>query len=336
MRCPSLAELPPVAAAYRGWPWTEESGALPLVMAEGAPWPCVSIVTPSYNQGQFIEETIRSVLLQGYPNLEYVIIDGGSTDNTVDVIKKYERFLSFWVSERDGGQAQAINKGWKRARGEIFAWLNSDDLYLPGSIAKAVSYLTKNQQVGLVYGEGYHIAENGRIIERYPTEPFDAKRLGDTCYICQPTAFVRRSVVEDTGSLNESLRFCLDYDFWIRISKRHHIGYLSEYLAKSRLHDQCKTLKEAVARSRESLEMLYQHYRSVPPLKVGGYACAVLAPRLNRTGIWNKIVIAVGMVAICSREFIRYNIKMPLSQMHRWGWGVVEGISKFIKTPGNQ
>lgn len=333
MRCPTLAELPSVEAVHPGWPWTDENQPLPSVMFDGTPWPCVSIVTPSFNQGQYIEETLRSVLLQGYPNIEYIVIDGGSTDNTVDVIKKYEQFLSFWVSEPDSGQAHAINKGWKRARGDIFAWLNSDDVYLPGSVAKAVSYLGKNQHVGLVYGEGYHIAEDGRIIERYPTESFDVKRLGDTCYICQPTTFIRRTVVEDTGSLNESLRFCLDYDFWIRISKRHNVGHLSEYLAKSRLHEQCKTLKEAIARSREALDMLYRHYRSVPPLKVGGYACAVLGPRLNRTGLWNKIVVMVGMVAICSREFMRYNIRMPLSQMHRWGSGIVEGISKFIKTP---
>jgi len=302
------------------------------VMCDGTPWPCVSIVTPSFNQGQYIEETIRSVLLQGYPNIEYIVIDGGSTDNTVDVIKKYERFLSYWVSEPDRGQSHAINNGWKRARGEIFAWLNSDDLYLPGAIAKAVSYLAENRQVGLVYGEGYHIAEDGRIIERYPTESCDSKRLGDTCYICQPTTFIRRTVVEDTGSLNESLRFCLDYDFWIRISQRHKIGYLPEYLAKSRLHEQCKTVKEGVARSREALDMLYRHYGSVPPLKVGGYACAVLAPRLSRTGIWNKIVSAAGMAAICLREFMRYNRRMPPSQIHRWGSGVVEGISKYLKT----
>ena len=333
MRCPSLAELPSGEPVHPGWPWTGESQALPPVMLDGTPWPCVSIVTPSFNQGQYIEETIRSVLLQGYPNMEYIVIDGGSTDHSVDVIKKYEQFISFWVSEPDKGQAHAINKGWKHAQGEIFAWLNSDDLYLPGSVVKAVSYLTKNQEFGLVYGEGYHIADDGRIIERYPTEPYNSKRLGDTCYICQPTTFIRRSVVEEIGSIDESLRFCMYYDFWIRISKRYRLGYLSEYLANSRLHEQCKTVKEGVARSREALDMLYRHYRSVPPLKVGGYACAILEPRLNRSGIWNKIVSTIGMVAICSREFVRYNIRMPLSEIRRWSSGIVEGISRFNKRP---
>lgn len=336
MRCPSLAELPLAEAAHSGWPWTEESEALPPTMADGAPWPCVSIVTPSYNQGQFIEETIRSVLLQGYPNLDYVVIDGGSIDGSLDVIKKYERFLSFWVSERDGGQAQAINKGWRHTKGDVLAWINSDDIYLPGSVAKAVSYLADHKQVGMVYGEGYHVDVNGRIVERYPTEKFDADRLGDTCYICQPTTFIRRSVMEKVGPVDESLRFCMDYDLWIRISQQAVIDYLPDYIAHSRLHEESKTIKQAVPRAREALDMLYRHYRSVPPLKVGGYARAVLSGRQTHKGEWNKLVLILGMTGVCIREFLRYNQKIPLSQMHRWGGGLLEGFSKLIKAESSQ
>jgi len=336
VRCLSLTELPPVQGTHSGWPWTEESEVLPPAMADGTPWPRVSIVTPSYNQGQFLEETIRSVLLQGYPNLYYVVIDGGSTDGSLDVIKKYERFLSFWVSERDGGQAQAINKGWKHAGGEVLAWINSDDIYLPGSVAKAVSYLADHQQVGMVYGEGYHIDVDGRIVERYPTEKFDADRLGDTCYICQPTTFIRRSVIEKVGPVDESLRFCMDYDLWIRISRQSVIDYLPDYIAHSRLHEESKTIKQAVPRAREALDMLYRHYRSVPPLKVGGYARAVLAERPTHKGEWNKLVLILGMTGVCVREFLKYNQKIPLSQMHRWGGGLLEGFSKLIKTEGRQ
>jgi len=126
-----LSSLPPPPDGYTGWPWTEETPPLPPIMLDGKPWPKISIVTPSYNQGQFIEETIRSILLQNYPNLEYIIIDGASTDNSVDIIKKYERWITYWVTEKDRGQAQAINKGIYRASGDIFNWINSDDLLLP-------------------------------------------------------------------------------------------------------------------------------------------------------------------------------------------------------------
>ena len=134
MHCPRLGELPSAPEGKTGWPWTKETPRLPEARINNSRWPRISIVTPSYNQGQFIEETIRSVLLQGYPNLEYFVIDGGSTDNSVEIIKKYERWLTYWVSEPDKGQANAINKGLERATGEIAAYLNSDDLYLSGAL----------------------------------------------------------------------------------------------------------------------------------------------------------------------------------------------------------
>src|SRR4051812_31180515 len=129
MKCPSLAELPPPPPGAAGWPWTEESSGL-----EEGPWPRVSIVTPSYMQGDFLEETIRSVLLQGYPDLEYFIIDGGSTDRSVEIIRRYEPWLAGWVSEKDAGQPAAVNKGWNRASGDILAYINSDDWYYPGAL----------------------------------------------------------------------------------------------------------------------------------------------------------------------------------------------------------
>src|SRR5262245_16909311 len=135
MRCPTLAELPPPPVGKIGWPWTIETLKLPSVSSDGLPWPSISIVTPSYNQGQFIEETIRSVLLQGYPNLEYIIIDGGSKDQTVDIIHKYEPWLTYWVSRKDRGQAHAINDGLRRASGTIFNWINSDDVLAPNALA---------------------------------------------------------------------------------------------------------------------------------------------------------------------------------------------------------
>src|SRR5262245_47037233 len=128
MQCPKLAELPAPSPGKTGWPWTEESERLPDQMPDGCPWPLISVVTPSLNQGKFIEETIRSVLLQGYPELEYIIIDGGSNDGSVEIIKKYSPWITYWVSEPDGGQSEAINRGLKRASGEFASWINSDDL----------------------------------------------------------------------------------------------------------------------------------------------------------------------------------------------------------------
>src|SRR5215212_7304742 len=126
MHCPTLADLPAPPAGRAGWPWTEESPRLPDLRPDGEAWPSISIVTPSYNQGGFIEETIRSILLQGYPNLEYFIIDGGSTDASVDIIRKYEPWLSGWISEKDEGQTDAITKGLQRCTGQVFQWINSD------------------------------------------------------------------------------------------------------------------------------------------------------------------------------------------------------------------
>jgi glycosyltransferase involved in cell wall biosynthesis len=134
MHCPRRVELPASPLGRRGWPWTEESPQVPDTMPDGRPWPKVTIVTPSYNQGQFIEESMRSVLLQGYPDLEYIVIDGGSSDDSVDKIRRYEQWLEFWVSEPDSGQSNAINKGWRRSRGDVIAWLNSDDIYAPSAL----------------------------------------------------------------------------------------------------------------------------------------------------------------------------------------------------------
>ena len=128
LQCPQLSELPRAPSGKTGWPWTEESRRLPVSRYEGHPWPRISVITPSFNQGEFIEETIRSVLLQGYPDLEYLILDGGSTDNSIEIIKKYSTWLTYWVSEPDSGQSDAINRGLKRASGDFSTWINSDDM----------------------------------------------------------------------------------------------------------------------------------------------------------------------------------------------------------------
>lgn len=152
MHCPTLTDLPSPPPGKTGWPWTNESLPLPPTMPDGTAWPRVSIVTPSYNQGQFIEETIRSVLLQGYPNLEYIIMDGASTDCSVEIIRKYEPWLAYWVSEKDKGQTVAINKGWHHSTGEVLAYLNSDDTLEPDAVVRAVTALEQDSQSDFVFG----------------------------------------------------------------------------------------------------------------------------------------------------------------------------------------
>jgi glycosyltransferase involved in cell wall biosynthesis len=241
--------------------------------------PLVSIVTPSYNQGRYIEETIQSILDQDYPNLEYTVVDGGSSDNTIEILKKYEGRLT-WISEKDRGQADAINKGFRMAKGEILAWLNSDDTYLPGAIRKAVRYFEAHPEVGLLYGEGYHIDESGAIIERYYTEPFDYQRLGEICFICQPTVFMRAEVVRAVGLLDIDLHYCLDYEYWMRIAKRFLIGYLDEYLANSRLHTDTKTLSKRVEVHQETLQVVKKHRGQVPVRWINAYAHVLLTEKL--------------------------------------------------------
>ena len=167
MRCPTLAQLPPPARGNVGWPWTIETPRLPPTYPDGSPWPSISIITPSYNQGHFIEETIRSVLLQGYPNLEYIIIDGGSTDETLPIIKKYEPWISFWVSEPDRGQSHAINKGFARSRGSILAWINSDDYYYEGAFEAVAKFLQHRTSIIAV---GF-----GDLVDRYGALLYERK-----------------------------------------------------------------------------------------------------------------------------------------------------------------
>jgi len=236
-------------------------------MEQSRDLPLVSIVTPSFNQGRFIDQTIQSVLGQDYPNLEYIVVDGGSTDETLDVLRRYEGRLR-WVSERDGGQSEAINKGFRMARGDIVSWLNSDDTYLAGAVGKAVAYLCSHPEVAMVYGEGYLMDEAGRVTRRFPaTEPFSLWRLVYfSDYILQQTVFWRRSVFDAVGMLDESLHYGMDWDFWIRVAKRFEIAYMPEFLGNLREYATAKTFAGGLARFHELTAMIRRHgTRRFPP-----------------------------------------------------------------------
>lgn len=279
--------------------------------------PLVTIVTPSYNQGRFIRETIDSVLAQGYPRIEYLVMDGGSTDETVSVLRSYGDRLT-WFSERDGGQADAINKGWRRGRGEIVAYLNSDDTYLPGAVENAVAALRSDPDAGAVYGEGYHVDEGGRVIERYPTEPFDMARLAETCFICQPTVFLRRAVIERLGYLDASRRYCMDYDLWIRLAQVSRFVHLDQYLATTRLHAETKTLDQRVPVHAEILETVHRHYGRLTSQWVYGYAHAVLDGHRRDTR-WADVCFVFRLVGLSLAAFLRYRSPIPRSEWRQWG-----------------
>lgn len=299
-------------------------------VSDSQPLPTVTVVTPSYNQGRFIRETIDSVLSQDYPAIEYMVIDGGSTDDTVSILKSYGSKVS-WISEPDRGQSEAINKGWKRATGEILAWLNSDDIYLPGAISKAVTYLQSHPDVGLVYGDGFHISEEGQALGRFPSEPFSKDRLKETCFIAQPGAFMRRSVIEQVGWVQESLRYCMDYDLWIRISKRYQLQYVPIPMASIRLHTECKTVKDRAATYAETVRMLKFNYGYAAPKWSCGYAYRLLDARLNRSHVWGKAVFTACLLGLCVCNLVRFSRKAPVGEFRRWALGLKGRYGNFLK-----
>ena len=221
--------------------------------------PLVSIVTPSYNQARFLEETICSVLGQDYPYLEYIIVDGGSTDGSVEVIQRYAHRLAWWVSEPDRGQADALNKGFAHAHGEVFAWLNSDDTYLPGAVSEAVAFLQAHPEVGMVYGDANLIDEIGQVIGRFPARQTDYRRLlRGSVHIPQQAAFFRARLWRLVAPLDPSFYFAMDYDLWVRIASISLLWYHPRLWANFRIHGQAKTVR---ADDRCYPEMLRVHYR---------------------------------------------------------------------------
>jgi len=209
-------------------------------------YPKISIVTPSYNQGCFLEETILSVINQNYPKLEYIIIDGGSTDNSVDIIKKYKDSIAYWVSEKDLGQTNAINKGLRIARGDILTWLNSDDTLLPGVLFKVSEIFASHPEAGIVYGDCNIVDKNGNLVLKRCCLPFDRKILVYAYnLIAQPASFFHRRVIDSIGALDESLNYSMDYEYWIRALKNDILFFQIPFpIASFRIHNSSKSVDQ--------------------------------------------------------------------------------------------
>jgi glycosyltransferase involved in cell wall biosynthesis len=216
----------------------------------------VSIITPSYNQSAFLEETILSVLEQEDVDIEYIIIDGGSTDGSLGIIEKYAGRLAWWISERDSGQAEAINKGLRRATGEYIAWLNSDDLYLPGAVAQAAAALGANPEVGFVFGDAITIDTQGRKLNDLAFSDWGLEELMAFRIICQPAVFMRRSVLEQAGDLDTTYHYMLDHQLWLRLAQIAPILHIPSAWAAARHHPEAKNVAQPAGFSQETLRLL--------------------------------------------------------------------------------
>ena len=237
---------------------------------DSAQTPLVSIVTPSYNMGRYLRETIESIFAQDYSHLEVIVVDALSTDDTPQVLAGYGDRLRV-ISGKDKGPSDAAHKGFLQARGEIFIWLNADDTFQPGAIRIAVEYLTAHPEIDVVYGEGWWIDENGKTISRYPTLPWDPEVLKRDCFICQPAAYMRASSYRRCP-LDPDTNQSFDYDLWIRMAKAgFRFAAIPQYLANSRIHSGAKTIYEREDVFHASMGLLKRHYGYVPMPWVFGY-----------------------------------------------------------------
>jgi glycosyltransferase involved in cell wall biosynthesis len=282
-----------------------------------------SIVTPSFNQSCFLEDTIKSVLSQeGNFLIDYIIVDGGSTDGSVEIIKKYETLLTEgswpvrcggiryrWVSEEDKGQADAISKGFHMAEGEVLAWLNSDDTYLPGALDKVAGFFQAHPGARFVYGKTYYIDEKGKVIGEIHAEPFDYKKLAARSLFSQQSTFLRKDALDEVGELNLDLHFAMDYDLWIRIAGKFKLEYLPVFLSSFRLHGESKTISalKAYAFNKELLMTAIKHYGWAPLNRVYFYSYNLVKLKLPAalTKVW-PIVVFVSLL-VCIVKYLGFN-----------------------------
>ncbi|MFQ5924286.1 MAG: glycosyltransferase family 2 protein, partial [Anaerolineales bacterium] len=248
----------------RNWPDASPKAAKSADLPSTEDLPLVSLVIPSYNQGKYLEYAIKSVLNQGYPNLECFVIDGGSADGSVAILREYSNLLTYWESEPDQGQSHAINKGWHKANGKYLWWLNADDMLTPSSLITAVSFLEANPDIDLIYGNVYRIDSSGRLLDEFAYRDFDLDEflIGDHD-ISQAGALTRRSVLDRIGMLNERYHYVMDREFWLRVGlSGGKLAHAHAPLALFRIHDETKTQAgspDAVKERYELYSWLMEH-----------------------------------------------------------------------------
>lgn len=240
--------------------WLQQELILDQNMAK-EDYPKITIITPSFNQGQFIEATIKSVLAQNYPNLEYLIFDGGSTDNTIDIIKKYDAHITYWESQKDNGQSHAINKGFRAASGDIVGWLNSDDLFYPETLIRVANYFQDKNYRKILYGEGAYLFEKYQVSMKNKTARLSQKHPIDLCsFVIQPSSFWGRTVVDEVGELDENLHYGFDWDWFIKANiKGIPFQMVKEDFSIYRIHAQHKSSTAGDKRIKE-LAKIYKTY----------------------------------------------------------------------------
>jgi len=264
--------------------------------------------------GHFLEETIQSVLAQDYPHIEYIVMDAGSTDQTLEILEKYRGRLDFH-SERDRGTADAINKGFERSQGTVFAYLNADDTYLPSAVSTAVQAMMQDPSAGVVYGEANWVDQGSHVLAPYPTQEYKATLLSQECFICQPAAFIRREAFELAGRMDPNLNFAFDYDLWIRLSRIYPMRRIGAVLATSRMHKANKTVGQRRAVLQETLRVLRSHYGYVPFQPIHAYSCYLVDGRDQffeppRPSVFKYLLsLFVGL---------RYNLARPFRFFGEW------------------
>jgi glycosyltransferase involved in cell wall biosynthesis len=293
MRCPSLFELPAPPTGCTGWPWTAEGQQLPEVMPDGSPWPYISLVTPSYNQDAYLEATIRSILLQGYPNLEYIIIDGGSTDGSPDIIRKYEPWLSYWETGPDDGQYSAIQKGFQLSTGKIMAWLNSDDLYFPWALHTVAEIFSTFPHIKWLSttslctmgssGSPFNIS---RVPEYSRRAYFSQDLIKNPITIQQESTFWKRDLWDQSGAqFNNDLNYAGDFELWTRFWQFEELATTSLPLGMFRYHKNQKTIN--IAAYFDEARIVLDHYRRPLPFPVIFlYPLLYLLKRCNSSINW--------------------------------------------------
>ncbi|RUT07598.1 hypothetical protein DSM106972_018580 [Dulcicalothrix desertica PCC 7102] len=266
-----------------------------------------SVITPSFCQGRFIDRTIKSVLSQNIPDMEYIICDGGSDDETLEVIQKYSDKIR-WVSEPDKGQADAVNKGISLTSGEIIAWINSDDIYYPNAFSTVKHLFESNSEIEVIYGHADWIDEYDQVLQQFPTESWNYQYLKEICFISQPAVFFRRSLIQKYGNLDASLNYCMDYELWLRYGEYVPFYQVPQKFAGSRMYKTNKTLGKRLEAHCEINQMLKQKFGRVPDCWLFAYSLMKVEETTNLNKFDNTQL----------REFTKVLIHTTLEEFYHY------------------